>query len=1394
MKSSKPWKTGAFVFPIIGNLLFAGAAPAQTTHYVVPVNPGAAPPFTSWATAATNIQDAVDACAPGDTVLLTNGTYYTPDWTWVTNAVTVTSVNGPAVTIVDRQGDDEGCFWISHSNAVVERLSLTGGGFEEGGGAYIEYAGTLRDCWVYENYAFSGGAGVYLYEGGVVSNCNIWYNWTGNDGGGVLCRAGGEVVNSTIHENLAYGWGGGMHITDGGTARHCQVYWNAARFGGGINVEEGLVESCTIVSNSNFTISFTSCGGGGIQIDRDSVVRDCFIGFNLVTNNNAAGGGARLRGSATLENCVVTGNVVWGNSSRGAGVSVENDDNLVLNCRIVNNEARSSGNYGGGGLFFTTADDSYARNCLVAGNVVTGYTSASYAYGAGVLFYDGGILQNCTVVSNQLIGLGGGGGIHHTSRGVVENCVVQYNYDDAFLQNHLGTANGAWRYSCTTSLVAGVGNTDADPLFADPGAANFRLTDSSPCVNTGLNDPWMGGETDLDGNPRIRVGIVDMGAFEHYPTALQCTLLGGPRSGWDQLAVVFTGFVGGADAAITYYGWDFDDDGAPDLEGPGLAVVTNVYDPGFYDVSLVVSNGSGARAAFRQADYIRVYPSVVHVAPGGTPVFPYATWATAATNPADTTAATRDGSTVLVSNGVYVLTAQVVISNSVLFQSVNGPTVTVFNGNGAVRAFSLSSTGAVVSGFMITNSVATSGGGVYMSAGLVQNCWVISNRATAGGSAGGGVRMTGGTLRNCLVVGNRAPSTSAAQGGGVSAASGAVIENCTVVRNSAYSNAGGIQGGTVVNCIVLFNTASFDPNYLSIAATHTCSTPLPGGTGNFTNNPQFVATNDYRLTAASPCRDAGTNLAWMAGAADLDGSPRLFNTLVDVGCYEYRSDALTCTFQGAPTAGRAPLTVVFNGFADGLETNINYYGWDFDGDGVADLSGAGRHSATTTYSSAQYYTVQLAVSNTAGETAVFTRPQYIRVEPLVLYVSPGGSHTPPYSTWAMAATSIHAALSVAGTGTLVLVTNGIYVITNSVRVTNSVTLRGVNGPEVTIMDASNKVQCVLITHAQAVVDGFTIMRGKTDALGEGAGVKMTAGLLQNCIVVSNTACSGSASRGGGIYALNAIIRNCLIRDNSVTCGNAFGGGVYGWNTVVEQCTIVSNRAVYGGGMYWDGVASVRNSIVFGNIGTTSSSNWNSGTFLFTCADPLPPGAGNIDLDPLFAAADAGDYHLQAGSPCVDTGTNLPAVAVDLDGVPRPLDGNHDGAAAWDMGAYERAHPDADSDGDGLKDTNELAIGTSPVRADSDGDRSSDGEEIRAGTDPLDALSVFELVGVRVQVSGSVVRWSSVAGKQYDLSRSANLQGVFEGVFTNLPATPPLNVHTDQTAAGAGPWLYRVETE
>jgi hypothetical protein len=87
------------------------------------------------------------------------------------------------------------------------------------------------------------------------------------------------------------------------------------------------------------------------------------------------------------------------------------------------------------------------------------------------------------------------------------------------------------------------------------------------------------------------------------------------------------------------------------------------------------------------------------------------------------------------------------------------------------------------------------------------------------------------------------------------------------------------------------------------------------------------------------------------------------------------------------------------------------------------------------------------------------------------------------------------------------------------------------------------------------------------------------------------------------------------------------------------------------------------SISYSNLAKAGMST-GTGNFSFA--------ATNIDADPMFANAAGDDYHLQLGSPSIDSGD--PATASlptdDYDGAPRPVDGTGDGSSRRDMGAFE----------------------------------------------------------------------------------------------------------------------------
>ena len=278
------------ILPLCLATLFSIASARAATLYVDAASTNAVPPFTNWATAAANIQDAVDAAAPGDEIVVTNGVYQTgaravygmSNRVAVTKPVTVRSVNGPAYTSIVGHGpigDECDPVRVSDQRRGAGGFTLTNGATQVGND-------TELDC------TNQSGGGVWCEALGAVVSNSLIVNWTAAESGGGAC--GGNLNNCTLTGNSAILLGGGVFNA---TVKDCTITRNHADFGGGAS--RSTLDSCAVTGNSG------TIGGGA----HESALKNCTV----TGNTGYDGGGAD---SSTLTNCTVTANSAW---ERGGG-------------------------------------------------------------------------------------------------------------------------------------------------------------------------------------------------------------------------------------------------------------------------------------------------------------------------------------------------------------------------------------------------------------------------------------------------------------------------------------------------------------------------------------------------------------------------------------------------------------------------------------------------------------------------------------------------------------------------------------------------------------------------------------------------------------------------------------------------------------------------------------------------------------------------------------------------------------------------------------------------------------------------------------------------------------------------------------------------------------------
>ncbi|MDP2895791.1 MAG: right-handed parallel beta-helix repeat-containing protein, partial [bacterium] len=268
-----------------------------------------------------------------------------------------------------------------------------------------------------------------------------------------------------------------------------------------------------------------------------------------------------------------------------------------------------------------------------------------------------------------------------------------------------------------------------------------------------------------------------------------------------------------------------------------------------------------------------------------------------------------------------------------------------------------------------------------------------------------------------------------------------------------------------------------------------------------------------------------------------------------------------------------------------------------------------------------------------------------------------------------------------------------------------------------LCSCSGTIEDNTITDNEAGIGGgLSVCRGtmqnnsvsQNKAAEDGGGLQGCSGTIQNNVISGNSA----GRDGGGLVGCGGAIQNNVIVGNSA---GHWGGGLYECHGNIQNNTVVGNSAATGAGLYaCDG--AIRNCIVWGNTGQRYPQLCKCNEPSYSCIQGWTGGGeGNISDDPKFVDAAAGDYHVQAESPCIDRGINYYWFAwpqQDLDGNCRLV------GERVDMGCYEYGSS-ADSDGDLLSDDEEETLETYADLDDCDYDGLRDGLEILRGTDPLD---------------------------------------------------------------------------
>jgi hypothetical protein len=225
---------------------------------------------------------------------------------------------------------------------------------------------------------------------------------------------------------------------------------------------------------------------------------------------------------------------------------------------------------------------------------------------------------------------------------------------------------------------------------------------------------------------------------------------------------------------------------------------------------------------------------------------------------------------------------------------------------------------------------------------------------------------------------------------------------------------------------------------------------------------------------------------------------------------------------------------------------------------------------------------------------------------------------------------------------------------------------------------------IYVKDRPALIQGNVI--SGNHAVTSGGGIYLTGGttaqVLRNWILGN-----GAADDGGGVLVRNSdvYLANNVVADNRA---HSSGGGLYivGSSSRLLHTTIARNGGGDGSGVCiagTDSTVALTNTILVshtvgitaaaGNTATLEATLWGTGTWGndtdWDGDGMIITGTVNLWGDPAFVDPDVGNYHILSSSAAIDAGVDA-GITNDMDGNPRPRDGDCDSIAAVDIGAVE----------------------------------------------------------------------------------------------------------------------------